>query len=71
MGLESNTPDEQAVAQRQSPELTKRILVVEDDPSVQKTLKRLFEAEGFAVRGTLTRERVSTVFTLMCLPRPY
>jgi DNA-binding response OmpR family regulator len=31
--------------------LTDRILVVEDDPSVQKILKRLFEAEGFAVEG--------------------
>src|ERR1700691_3777448 len=29
--------------------LTDRIFVVEDDPSVQKILKRLFEAEGFAV----------------------
>jgi len=53
MGLGSNTPDEQTVTQRQSPELTKRILVVEDDPSVQKILKRLFEAEGFAVEGRL------------------
>ena len=26
-----------------------RILVVEDDPSVQKALKRLFETEGYAV----------------------
>jgi two-component system alkaline phosphatase synthesis response regulator PhoP len=26
-----------------------RVLVVEDDPSVQKVLKRLFEAEGYAV----------------------
>ena len=26
-----------------------RILVVEDDPSVQKALKRLFESEGYAV----------------------
>jgi DNA-binding response OmpR family regulator len=51
MGLGSNTPDEQTVTQRQSLELPKRILVVEDDPSVQKILKRLFEAEGFAVEG--------------------
>jgi len=51
MGLGSNTLDEQTVTQRQSPELTNRILVVEDDPSVQKILKRLFEAEGFAVEG--------------------
>jgi DNA-binding response OmpR family regulator len=35
--------------QPQPRELTHRILVVEDDPSVQKILKRLFEAEGFAV----------------------
>jgi DNA-binding response OmpR family regulator len=53
MGLGSNTPDEHTVTQRQSPELTKRILVVEDDPSLQKILKRLFEAEGFAVEGHL------------------
>jgi DNA-binding response OmpR family regulator len=33
----------------QSPELTDRILVVEDDPSVRRILKRLFEAEGLAV----------------------
>lgn len=32
-------------------ERTGKILVVEDDPSVQKVLKRLFEAEGFAVEG--------------------
>jgi two-component system, OmpR family, alkaline phosphatase synthesis response regulator PhoP len=51
VGLGSNMPDEQAVNQRQSQELTKRILVVEDDPSVQKILKRLFETEGFAVEG--------------------
>jgi two-component system alkaline phosphatase synthesis response regulator PhoP len=53
MGLESDTLDEQTVAQRRSPQLTQRILVVEDDLSVQKTLKRLFEAEGFAVEGHL------------------
>jgi two-component system, OmpR family, alkaline phosphatase synthesis response regulator PhoP len=53
MGLVSKTPDEQTVTQRQSPELTKRILVVDDDPSVQKILKRLFEAEGFAVEGQM------------------
>jgi CheY-like chemotaxis protein len=28
-----------------------RILVVEDDPSVQKILKLLFAAEGFTVEG--------------------
>ncbi len=33
----------------QSPGLTERILVVEDDPAVQKALKRMFEDEGFAV----------------------
>ena len=43
--------DEQTRRQPQLPELTDRILVVEDDPSVQKVLKRLFEAEGFAVEG--------------------
>jgi DNA-binding response OmpR family regulator len=53
MGLGSNTPDDQTVTQRQSPELTKRILVVEDDPSVQKILKRILEAEGFAVEAHL------------------
>jgi len=53
MGLGAKIPDEQTVTQRQSPELTKRILVVEDDRSVQKILKRLFEAEGFAVEGHL------------------
>ena len=35
--------------QPQSWEETDRILVVEDDPSVQKILKRLLEAEGLAV----------------------
>jgi DNA-binding response OmpR family regulator len=52
MGLGSKLPDEETVRQ-QAPELTKRILVVEDDPSVQKILKRLFEAEGFAVEAHL------------------
>jgi len=33
--------------------MTHRILVVDDDPSVQKILKRLFEAEGFAVEGQM------------------
>jgi DNA-binding response OmpR family regulator len=51
MGLGSKIPDEQTVIQRQSPELTKRILVIEDDPSVQNILKRLLEAEGFTVEG--------------------
>jgi DNA-binding response OmpR family regulator len=51
MGLGPKIPDEETVAQYQAPELTTRILVVEDDPSVQKVLKRLFEAEGFAVDG--------------------
>jgi DNA-binding response OmpR family regulator len=53
MGLGSKIPDEETVAQRQAPDLTTRILVVEDDPSVQKILKRLFEAEGFAVDGQM------------------
>jgi ActR/RegA family two-component response regulator len=39
------------ITQPQLSELTTSILVVEDDPSVQKVLKRLFEAEGFAVEG--------------------
>src|ERR1051326_3133266 len=30
-------------------EIVKKILVVEDDPAVQRALKRLFEAEEFAV----------------------
>jgi DNA-binding response OmpR family regulator len=51
MSLESKVLDEQAVTPRPSSELTNRILVVEDDPSVQKILKRLFQAEGFAVEG--------------------
>ena len=31
------------------PKPTGRILVVEDDPAVQKALRRLFETEGYAV----------------------
>jgi DNA-binding response OmpR family regulator len=46
----SHMRDEQT-AQRQSPEPTKRILVVEDDPSLQKILKRLLGVQGFAVVG--------------------
>ncbi|MGA8437692.1 MAG: response regulator transcription factor [Candidatus Sulfotelmatobacter sp.] len=42
---------DQYIRQLELPELTARILVVEDDPSVQKTLKRLLEAEGFVVEG--------------------
>jgi DNA-binding response OmpR family regulator len=53
MGLGPNIPDEQRAIQRRLPGLAKRILVVEDDPSVQKILKRLFEVEGFAVEGHL------------------
>jgi DNA-binding response OmpR family regulator len=41
--------DEQTRHQPQSSELMERILVVEDDLSVQRILKRLFESEGFAV----------------------
>ena len=33
-----------------------RILVVEDDRAVQKALKRLFEAEGFAVEISCGRQ---------------
>ena len=32
-----------------APRMSGRILVVEDDPAVQKALKRLFETEGFTV----------------------
>jgi DNA-binding response OmpR family regulator len=49
MSLESLLSAEQTTYQAQSLGLTGRILVVEDDPSVQKALKRLFEVEGFAV----------------------
>ncbi len=40
---------EQTTYQTHSPELRDRILVVDDDPSVQKALRHLFEVEGFAV----------------------
>jgi len=53
MRLGPKIPDEETVAQHQALELTKRILVIEDDPSVRKILKRLFEAEGFTVEGHL------------------
>jgi DNA-binding response OmpR family regulator len=53
MGLGSKIPDEERVAQHQAPQLMKRILVVEDDPSVHKILKRLFAAEGFTVEGQM------------------
>jgi len=53
MDLGSKSSDERARWQPQSTELTNRILVVEDDPSVQRILRRLFEAEGFAVEGHL------------------
>jgi len=49
MSFGQNLSDEQIRPQPQSSELTERILVVEDDPSVQRVLKRLFEAEGLAV----------------------
>lgn len=51
MSSGSEFSDERARCQPQSSEAMSRILVVEDDPSVQKTLKRLLEAEGFAVDG--------------------
>ena len=51
MSLGSKPFDKPTTCQPQLPALTNRILVVEDDPSVQKILKRLFEAEGFAVEG--------------------
>ena len=41
--------EEQTRHQPQSSETTSRILVVEDDFTVQRILRRLFEAEGFAV----------------------
>ena len=40
-----------AVDSNASPRPTGRILVVEDDPAVQKALKRLFETEGFTVEA--------------------
>jgi DNA-binding response OmpR family regulator len=53
LGPKIPNPDEEAVAQHQAPELMKRILVIEDDPSVHKILKRLLETEGFTVDGHL------------------
>ncbi len=53
MNLDPTELNEQAVTKPQSPEPTNRILVVEDDPSVQRTLKRLFEVEGFVVEGCM------------------
>jgi DNA-binding response OmpR family regulator len=38
-----------AVGPSASPRPTARILVVEDDPAVQKALRRLFETEGYTV----------------------
>jgi two-component system alkaline phosphatase synthesis response regulator PhoP len=49
MGFGHKLSDEQTRHQPQSTELSGRILVVDDDPSVQRILKRLFEAEGLAV----------------------
>lgn len=51
MDLGLKISDQQTATQPQSPERASRILVLEDDPSVQKALKRLFEAEGFVVEG--------------------
>ncbi len=51
MSLGSKSSDQQTRCHPQSQEVTDRILVVEDDPSVQEILKRLFEAEGFVVEG--------------------
>jgi DNA-binding response OmpR family regulator len=53
MNLDPTVLNERGVTKPQLPELTKRILVVEDDPSVHKILKRLFEAEGFTVEGQM------------------
>jgi hypothetical protein len=55
--------DEHTEGQPQLPELTDRILVVEDDPSVQKILKRLSEAEGFAVQGQMDGRSGSQQFS--------
>src|SRR6202453_252594 len=38
-----------AMTMDMSPSASERILIIEDDRAVQKALKRLFEAEGFAV----------------------
>ena len=51
MNIESKLPEEQTKYPLPPARLTGRILVVEDDPSVQKILKRWFEAERFAVEG--------------------
>jgi DNA-binding response OmpR family regulator len=51
MSLGSKLSEAQTICQPQLPEVTHRILVVEDDPSVQKILKRLLEGEGLAVEG--------------------
>ena len=51
MSLRSKLSDEQTECQPKLTELTDRILVVEDDPAVQKVLRHLFETEGFAVEG--------------------
>ena len=53
MNLEPTVLNERAVTKPQLTELTNPILVVEDDPSVQRTLKRLFEVEGFVVEGCM------------------
>jgi hypothetical protein len=39
MNFHPTVLNEQAVTKPQSPELTNRILVVEDDPSVQRTMQ--------------------------------
>jgi two-component system, OmpR family, alkaline phosphatase synthesis response regulator PhoP len=48
MSFGHKSSDELTERRPKSPELTDRILVVEDDPSVRRILKRLFEAEGLA-----------------------
>jgi DNA-binding response OmpR family regulator len=42
-------PSNRVVDAANPPQALGRILVVEDDPAVQKALKRLFESEGFTV----------------------
>jgi DNA-binding response OmpR family regulator len=51
MSFGQKLSDEQTGHPLQASELMRWILVVEDDPSVQKILKRLFEAEGLVVEA--------------------
>jgi DNA-binding response OmpR family regulator len=49
MSFGHKVSEDQTRHRPQSLELSDRILVIEDDPCVQRILKRLFEAEGLAV----------------------